>query len=75
MISTTYVKIGEGDDIDGFQYVPYGIALSGLLIGVLAGLYTYAQLNTTYVFLVSIGISCLALGILYGAFCLTAITH
>ena len=79
MTWTTYTIVSTTDtaeDMDGYSLsVPLGIAGSGFGMGLLAGLYSYAQINTTYVFTVSITVSFLALGILYGAFCLTAITH
>ena len=83
MMFFTYMRIDSGlrdlsDEMDGSGYVmsvPLAIAASGLGMGLLGGLYAYAQINTTGVFIGSVFISSIALALTYGGLTLTAITH
>ena len=83
MAWTSYIKLTANllnndptGDLKGYaQSVPLGIAASGLGIGLLGGLYAYSQVNTAYVFNISIGITCLAFAISFGGLCIAAITH
>ena len=80
MVWSTYANIDKQlnstPDLNGYGLsVPSQLAISGFVMGILGGLYAYAQINTTAVFVVAIMIALLALAISYAALCLTAITH
>jgi len=55
--------------------VPLAIGFSGLGMGLLGGLYAYAQVNTTYVFTVSVGLTSFALALSFAGLGLSALTH
>jgi len=69
-------QLKDTPDLKGYGLsVPIIMMASGAGMGILCGLYAYAQLNTTGVFVGSVVISSLALAFSYAGLALTALTH
>jgi len=83
MIWRSYALIDKGlkdistemDESGYTRSVPIAMAASGVGMGLLGGLYAYAQINTTSVFVGSVVISSVALALSYAGLALTALTH
>jgi len=80
LVGTTYttitdIKAGDADTSSYSTTIPGMVVLSGILMGLMMGLYAYSTINTGLVFGVSIGISCLALALSFSALGVAAMTH
>lgn len=63
-------------DTSGYSMsTPIAIGISGFLLACVAGVFAYAQINTSAVFAASIILSCIVLALTTAALGVTAFTH
>lgn len=71
----TSISGGASDSSAYSLKIPLSIAVSGIFMGFMMGIYAYSTIDVRLVFGVSIIASCLALGLSFSALGLSAITH
>ena len=69
------IGAGASDTSSYSTTIPVSVLLSGIVMGLMMGLYAYSTINSQLVFAVSIVFSCFALGLSFSALGLAAVTH